>query len=165
MHGTIGLWIWIAIVVLGAVNSIRKKAARSSGAAPVAANRSAAVQRAQREAYLQQAAQQAAEREAVAQRAAAAQAAQLAAARQTAVQAIARKAAVPAPGPVAPGSAPPEPRRVAFPVPVPGPSGGVLDGLFEDSRNIVRGVVIAEVLGKPKALSEQPFWSLPPSVR
>gem|GEM_PF-2573320 len=40
---------------------------------------------------------------------------------------------------------------------------GVLRGLFEDRRNLVRAVVAMEVLGPPIALREQAPWTLQPS--
>ena len=39
------------------------------------------------------------------------------------------------------------------------PSSGLLGGIFEDKNAILRAVVAAEVLGKPKALQEQSIWS------
>jgi hypothetical protein len=38
-------------------------------------------------------------------------------------------------------------------------SSGLLGGIFEDKNSILRAVVAAEVLGKPKALQEQSIWS------
>ena len=42
-------------------------------------------------------------------------------------------------------------------------SSGLLGGMFEDKNAILRAVVGAEVLGKPKALQEQSIWSPPHS--
>lgn len=39
------------------------------------------------------------------------------------------------------------------------PLSGLLGGIFEDKDAILRAVVAAEILGKPKALQEQSIWS------
>ena len=71
---------------------------------------------------------------------------------------------------IAPPVAPP-PIRPAAPRPAPVPdlfhavgiqkprSSGLLGGIFEDKRSVLRAVVAAEILGKPKALQEQSIWS------
>jgi hypothetical protein len=38
-------------------------------------------------------------------------------------------------------------------------SNGLLGGMFEGKASLVRAIVAAEVLGKPKALQEQSLWS------
>jgi len=85
--------------------------------------------------------------------------------------------AVPAMPPIAtappvqrPARVPQTPRAVTVPVTPPAaqhpqsvahpqPQAGVLRGLFEDRKGLVRAVVAAEVLGPPLALREQSIWS------
>ena len=156
MHN-IGVWIWVIIVLFGVINSIRKKAAQSQAAMRVQ------VPAPQPQYQPVPPAPQPLTAPPAAPVYTAAAAYVPAVARPVATASVAPRPLV---APAAPSvEPPPRPARTIFPLPVSAPSGGVLDGLFEDSRSIVRGIVIAEVLGKPKALSEQPFWSLPPSVR
>lgn len=177
----IGVWIFLIIIVANVINSVRKSAAKNEDPA-IAAQRMAQLQ-ARREAYMQQvAAQQAAARSQyvlppvdppsppVPVRVAPAAAPQ----QYTAPQYVAPAqyaapvaSAAPAPPPAPTLGAIARGRRVVAAVqPVSAVATGVLDGMFEDPRSIVRAMVAHEVLGLPKALAErQTFWSQPPSVR
>ena len=72
----------------------------------------------------------------------------------------------PVPPPPTPSvSVPTAPARAAAPDPFHPdsiqrrPSSGLLGGIFEDKNAILRTVIGAEILGKPKALQEQSIWS------
>ena len=174
-------WIWVIVVGIGIVNSIRKKAAGGArpGSAQVAADRSAAAADAElrKQAYFETIAQQ---RQAAAAAAAPPPVARVPipapVARQT-TGAIARAAAAAIPAAVARPVAPPRVEAPVAPLPPTGPDPilphpslvarrtGVFAGMFEHRKGILRAVVAAEVLGKPKALAEHPFWSPPHTER
>lgn len=168
-------WIWVIVIGIGIVNSIRKKAAAGVGPAQTAADRSAAAAEAElrKQAYFDMIAQQ--------RRAAAdAQAARVPIPAPVAPQtngAMARAAAAAIPAAVARPAAPPRVEAPVAPLPPIGPEPilphpslvirrtGVFAGMFEHRKGILRAVVAAEVLGKPKALAEHPFWSPPHTER
>ncbi len=170
-------WIWVIVVAIGIVNSIRKKAAGGAGSAQAVADRSAAAAEAElrKQAYFEAIAQQrrAAATAAVAPRAPLPPPI----APQQTTGAIARAASAAIPAAVARPAPPP---RVEAPVAPSAPTGpdpilphpslvrrrtGVFAGMFEHRKGILRAIVAAEVLGKPKALAEHPFWSPPPTER
>ncbi len=186
MHlDSIGPWIWVVIVGLGIVSSIRKKAAagaRPGNAADVQAAQAQADEvELRKQAYFAMVARQREAAYAASRQAAVPQAnPQLTTAQQIAVQQAQRAAPRPdvAPIPVA-AMRPIPPAQIAAPVapapPAPPPPAilhapvtphrtGVLKGLFETRKSILRGIVAAEVLGRPKALSEYPYWT-PPTGR
>jgi hypothetical protein len=172
-------WIWVIVVAIGIVNSIRKKAAGGAGSAQAVADRSAAAAEAElrKQAYFEAIAQQ--RRAAATAQAAVAPRAPLPPpiAPQQTTGAIARAASAAIPAAVARPAPPP---RVEAPVAPSAPTGpdpilphpslvrrrtGVFAGMFEHRKGILRAIVAAEVLGKPKALAEHPFWSPPPTER
>ncbi len=182
MHlDSIGPWIWVIIVGLGIVNSIRKKAAAGARPGNIADVQTAQAQadevELRKQAYLAMVARQ---REAAyaASRQQLVQAnPQLTTAQQVAVQQAERAAPRPvaAPIPLAPMRPTPPPQVVAPVAPAPpAPPApelwhaavtphrtGVLKGLFETRKGILRGIVAAQVLGRPIALSENPYWTPP----
>ncbi len=154
MHD-IGALVWVILVVIGVISSIRKNAKKGKQPAPA----------------LQQ-------RRDTAAPAAVRPAPALSAPAPVAVPHPVRVLFEPPPTapPVPPRIvpvAPPPPLAEAVMPPILAPeplheaapgihrarSSGLLGGIFEDKKSILRAVVAAEVLGKPKALQEQSIWS------
>jgi hypothetical protein len=152
----IGALIWVFVILLGVVSSIRRSLGRARGdGAPSQAEQA-----------------QAARQQAAAQQAALAQQLQA----QTAEQQRARAQLVAQQRVV---TQPPRPARtVVSSTPVPAHSGipvepppmhvyeeprvrlaGSFATLFEKRSSMIRAIVAAEVLGSPKALAEQSIWS------
>jgi hypothetical protein len=169
VHGfSIVPWIWAIVIGIGIINSIRKKAA--AGADPrarvAAADAQAAEAERRKQAYLAMVAEQ---------RLAAVAAIPPPVARQTGAAARAAAPVIPAavnrPAPPPRVEAPVAPAPPSGPEPIlPHPSlvphrTGVFAGMFESRKGILRAIVAAEVLGKPKALAEHPFWSPPHTER
>lgn len=182
MHGnSIGVWIFLIVIVFNIVNSIRKKAA--AGARPVSAQAAADQSAAAAEAELRKQAyfdminqQRQAAADAQAARARVATPLPPPVAPQT-VGALARAASAAIPTAIARAAPPPRVEAPTAPLPPTGPDPilphpslvrrrtGVLAGMFEHRKGILRAIVAAEVLGKPKALAEHPFWSPPHTER
>lgn len=187
MHvNSIGVWIFLIVIVFNIINSLRKKAAGGAVSAQTAADRSAAAAEAElrKQAYFEMIAQQ---RQAAADAQAAA-GTQAARGRPTGpalpppvapqtTGALARAASAAIPAAVARPAAPPRVEAPVAPLPPTGPDPilphpslvrrrtGVFAGMFEHRKGILRAIVAAEVLGKPKALAEHPFWSPPHTER